>query len=340
MLRTNLAYLLLTLAISSQSLVAQELPTQEEPIAEVCDAFLAAHLTGDVDCASQLLAPESRWLSADGKEAKSALSIIEARHQQLNKKPNASFELLELAHRDVQQLESVAIVTELFHTANVPRRRTLTLSKSGKNWHIVHIHSSHYDHWENAIRAFETGDQEAMPTSGGIVFVGSSSIRKWDSLADDFQGLNPIQRGFGGSQMIDSLLYARRIVTAYKPKTIVVYEGDNDIGSGKSPQRVAEDFQQFVHIVREDLPQVNIGFIAIKPSLKRWNLWPKMQQANQLIQEIAAEDERIEFLDIGTPMLGEDGMPKPELFVKDGLHLSPAGYEAWTTVVHRWLDNL
>lgn len=186
-----------------------------------------------------------------------------------------------------------------------------------------------FEKWEKAIAAFEKQDEAKLPAKGGIVFVGSSSIVKW-KLGDDFSDLPVIQRGFGGSQLADSVHFAPRIVTKYEPKTVVLYAGDNDLASGKSPQQVAADFEAFVQVVHDKLPETKIIYIAIKPSVARWKLIDKVRSANTLIAErCAKDDKRLVFLDIQPLMYGDNGEPDPQLFVKDGLHLSDEGYRRW-----------
>jgi lysophospholipase L1-like esterase len=114
---------------------------------------------------------------------------------------------------------------------------------------------------------------------------------------------------------------------------VVLYAGDNDLASGKSPTQVLQDYRDFVERVRQKLPKTRILFLAIKPSLKRWNLVDRIREANQLVRAEAERDERQEYVDIFAPMLGEDGKPRPELFVEDGLHLSPQGYQLWVQVL-------
>ncbi len=194
------------------------------------------------------------------------------------------------------------------------------------------------DRWEAAIQDFEKKDQIDPPPLGEIVFVGSSTIRIWN-LAKSFADLKCINCGFGGSQMADSARYAGRIVVPYRPRTIVVYAGDNDIAAGKTPEQVATDARALVAAVHAKLPRTKIIFISIKPSIARWKLFGKMREANRLIAEYTRHDSRLGFVDITETMLGDDGMPRPELFVKDGLHLSPEGYSVVSSRVRPMLDR-
>jgi lysophospholipase L1-like esterase len=186
--------------------------------------------------------------------------------------------------------------------------------------------------WEAAIRNFEAQDRKQMPPAGGILFVGSSSIVRWD-VEKHFPHLPVINRGFGGSQIADSLHFADRIILPYRPKVIVLYAGDNDIAAGKSPRQVAADYRALVKKVRDALPKVRIVFVAIKPSIRRWHLVDKMREANRLIQAITAKDDRLVYVDVDPPMIGHDGKPRPELFAPDGLHLSAEGYKLWSSLV-------
>lgn len=186
--------------------------------------------------------------------------------------------------------------------------------------------------WETQIAAFESQDRQQPPAGEGILFVGSSSIRGWN-LNKYFPDLPVINRGFGGSQLFDSVHFAPRIVLPCKPRTVVLYAGDNDIAQQKSPEQVANDFGQFVKTVHAALPQTRIIFIAIKPSLRRWNLVEQMRQANALIRKQIAADPRLVYVDIDAPMIGADGQPRKELFQADGLHLNDTGYALWASLL-------
>lgn len=189
-----------------------------------------------------------------------------------------------------------------------------------------------FERWERAIAAMEARDKKHPPPKGEILLCGSSSARGWD-VAKWFPDLEVTNRGFGGSQIHESTHFADRIILPHQPRIILLYAGDNDVASGKSPETVCESFKRFVQTIHAALPQCRIMFIAIKPSIKRWHLVGKMRAANALIKAVTETDERLAYVDIDAPMIGPDAKPRKELFAKDGLHLSPKGYELWTQLV-------
>jgi lysophospholipase L1-like esterase len=191
--------------------------------------------------------------------------------------------------------------------------------------------------WEKDIAAFEKQDREKAPPKDPIVFVGSSSIRLWN-LSKSFPDLPVLNRGFGGSHMADVVHFAPRIVLKYEPRLIVLYAGDNDIAAGKMPERVRDDFQAFVKLVHDKLPKIRVVFISIKPSLRRWGLIDKIRKANALVEAECKKDDRLVYLDIAPPMLGDDGKPRRELFGDDGLHLNAKGYAIWAERLKPYLE--
>jgi lysophospholipase L1-like esterase len=193
--------------------------------------------------------------------------------------------------------------------------------------------------WEEEILGFEASDRRNPPPSGAILFVGSSSIRMWD-LKKYFPDVPTINRGFGGSEIADSLAFAERIIIPYRPRAIVIYAGDNDITAGKLPGKVAEDFARFVEKVQSSLAETPILYISIKPSIARWALYGKMADANQRIDSLAALENAVHFVDIAAKMLDEQRRPDSTLFVEDGLHLSERGYELWTRILREKLEAL
>lgn len=188
------------------------------------------------------------------------------------------------------------------------------------------------DRWEAAIAKFEARDKEMPPAKGGIVFIGSSSIVGWD-LAKSFPDLPAINRGFGGSQLIDSVKYAPRIVLPYEPRTVVLYAGDNDLNAKKTPEQVASDFDAFVKVIHGKLPKTRVIYIGVKPSPKRWHLIEQGRQANRLIRAACEKNPLLTFVDVEPVMLAADGQPKAEIFKADQLHMNEAGYQLWNALL-------
>ena len=193
--------------------------------------------------------------------------------------------------------------------------------------------------WEQDMQRFVASDAQQPPPKHGIVFVGSSSIRFWETLAQDFPGKPVINRGFGGSEVRDSTWYADRIVIPYAPRQVVLYAGDNDLNSGRSPEQVRDDVVAFVTRIRSALPQARIGYLSIKPSPSRAQLLPAIVRANQLIKQALAKVPRTDYIDIYTPMLDATGKPRPELFREDMLHMKPEGYALWRKAVAPVLER-
>ena len=182
-----------------------------------------------------------------------------------------------------------------------------------------------FSKWDKDIAVIENRIQSGESPQGSIMFVGSSSIRLWN-VKEAFPEFATSNHGFGGSQMADSVYFFERIVAPVKPSVIVVYAGDNDIAQKKTPQVVADDFTQFAEKVKKQLPDCRkVIYLAIKPSVKRWALAENIKATNQLIQTRCEKDDRLQFLDVWTPMLDAGGLPRPELLLKDGLYMSPEG---------------
>lgn len=172
-----------------------------------------------------------------------------------------------------------------------------------------------------------------------ILFVGSSSIRMW-ATRESFPQWPVINRGFGGSHIVEVNHYFEQVVAPYKARVIVFYAGDNDVAAGTTPEDVRDNFAAFVRLVRKTQPDTSIVFLSIKPSEKRWKHWPQMQAANELVRALCTAEPHLVFADLGAPLLGPDGRPRPELYRDDKLHLSPAGYAVWTRELTPTLEKL
>jgi lysophospholipase L1-like esterase len=188
--------------------------------------------------------------------------------------------------------------------------------------------------WDAAIQKFEDQDKVSPPPTNGIVFIGASSIVRWN-LPEYFPelGAKAINRGFGGSQSVDSVRYVNRIVVPYHPRIVVYYAGDNDVEANVPASEIAHQFELFDGKVHQALPQTKIIFISIKPSIRRWKWIDTIKSANAMVKAYCAKEKHLAFMDIEQKMLGTDGKPNPDLLVADGLHMTPAGYRIWTAAL-------
>lgn len=193
--------------------------------------------------------------------------------------------------------------------------------------------------WEEAIVALEAKTRGKYDPGQGVVFVGSSSIRLWDSLADDMSPMPVIQHGFGGAKLNDVVHYAERLVNAYQPRAVVVFVGTNDIepAASKSPQVLLASYQSFVGKVRVSQPDLPIFYIGITPSPRRWAVWPIAQSTNRLIAAWSAADPNLHFIDTSDALLASNGEPDEDNYLFDGLHLSKRGYRIWREIIRQRL---
>lgn len=193
--------------------------------------------------------------------------------------------------------------------------------------------------WEKEILAFEKKDSIQLPAPDNILFIGSSSIRGWRTLNADFPEANTINRGFGGAEINDINYYFDRLILKYKPSQIIFYAGENDIASGKKPREVFREFKIFYKRTKLALPNTEIIFLSIKPSMKRWHVYDEMAKTNRIINRFAKRHRKhIKFIDLAKPMLDDSGKPNRELFLGDGLHLNLTGYELWKELVKPYIN--
>lgn len=190
--------------------------------------------------------------------------------------------------------------------------------------------------WEKDIAAYEAMDATNPPPAHPIVFVGSSSIRMWRTLGEDFPGRPVINRGFGGSQLADAWFYADRIITKYQPQQVIIYAGGNDLNAGKDPELVYGDFVALTKKIRKDAPKARIGFIASAPNMARWKQIENVRKLNTLVKAYC-EQNHMDFIDVHWAMLGPDGMPKNGIYLPDRLHMNAEGYKIWQAIVSPYL---
>jgi lysophospholipase L1-like esterase len=188
--------------------------------------------------------------------------------------------------------------------------------------------------WEDTFAAFAASDRRAPPPEGGVLFVGSSSIRMWNGLEGEFEARPVVlKRGFGGSKLSDCVQNLERLVIRYRPRAVLVYAGDNDLAGGSMPEEVLRRFAAFVEGVHHELPGTRIDYISIKPSPARRALLPRIRVTNALIRTYVEQHPDLAYIDVYTPMLDSEGQPRGELFREDALHLNAAGYALWKSVI-------
>lgn len=187
----------------------------------------------------------------------------------------------------------------------------------------------------NQIQKFKHEDSIQMPPKNAILFIGSSSIRKWTFLKKSFPKYTVINRGFGGATIPDVIRYAKDIIFPYHPKQIVIYCGDNDAASSvkMSANSVLNRFKNLYALIRSRLPNVKISYISIKPSPSRKRFFPVMQMANWEIRTFLKNEYHTSFIDIWHLMLNDYGQPRRELFGQDMLHMNKKGYAIWKKAI-------
>ncbi len=188
------------------------------------------------------------------------------------------------------------------------------------------------------IEAFAKANAAQPPVPDATLFLGSSSIRLWD-IAGSFANISTVNRGFGGASTSDVLRHYARLLPPAKPRSIVIYVGENDLAAGANPDKVADDVLTLLRRLRADYPRAAIAFLSLKPSPIRWTLQPKMAAVNGILAE-KAKAERFTYLDVGSVLLAPDGLPDASLFRPDGLHMNAQGYQRWTRLVDAWLDSV
>jgi len=181
--------------------------------------------------------------------------------------------------------------------------------------------------WEKEVATYEASDRTNAPLKGGTVFIGSSTVRLWKTLPQDLPGLQPINRGFGGTDIEDAMHFADRIVFPYLPKNVFLRAGGNDLWNGKSPEEVFGHFKEFVETIQNRLPRTEVTFVSLSPSLARWSQAQREKKLNELIAAYVRGKSRLGYIETYDVPLGKDGKPRAELFVSDKLHFNDAGYK-------------
>jgi len=196
-------------------------------------------------------------------------------------------------------------------------------------------HPPFYDEIQN----FKKLDSAHFPPKNAILFVGSSSIRKWEDVQSYFPDKIVINRGFGGSELTDAIRYANDIIIPYHPKQIVIYSGENDLAYSDSitPAIVLSRFRKLFNIIRSAMPNVSVIFVSIKPSPSRARLMPGMVETNRLVKQFLQSKKKTVFIDVYYKMLDKDGQPMKGIFESDNLHMNAKGYHIWQKAIAPYL---
>ena len=189
------------------------------------------------------------------------------------------------------------------------------------------------------IRDFKTQDSIHFPPKHAILFLGSSSFRKWTDVQKAFPEYEAINRGFGGSTFPDAIRYLDEIVYPYQPRQIFIYEGDNDLASSDkiTADSVLNRFKELFFLLRKNLPKTTIDFVSIKPSPSRERLMPEMERANSLIKNFLKDKKNSAFIDVYHRMLDKNGLPDKSIFGPDELHMNAKGYAIWQKIIKPYL---
>jgi lysophospholipase L1-like esterase len=193
--------------------------------------------------------------------------------------------------------------------------------------------------FEKEIVAYEKQDSVALPAKGMKLFIGSSSFRLWKSFDADTKGMNAFNRGFGGSTFKDALYYFDRMVVKYQPSWVFVYEGDNDLASGQSPEEIAAQFEEFSSRLAKQVPGAKLVFVSARPSLARETMKAKQQDLNQRIAAISAKKKGHFVIDMHSPFYNVDGSMMQDIFVADKLHLNEKGYAIFAKQIQNFVEK-
>lgn len=193
--------------------------------------------------------------------------------------------------------------------------------------------------FEKEILAYEKQDSVALPAKGMKLFIGSSSFRLWKSFDADTKGMNAFNRGFGGSTFKDALYYFDRMVVKYQPSWVFVYEGDNDLASGQSPEEIAAQFEEFSSRLAKQVPGAKLVFVSARPSLARETMKAKQQDLNQRIAAISSKKKGHFVIDMHSPFYNADGSLMQDIFVADKLHLNEKGYAIFAKQIQNFVEK-
>jgi len=191
--------------------------------------------------------------------------------------------------------------------------------------------------FKNDVEQLSSAEYNFPTTKQLAVFTGSSSIRMWKDVADRFPEYNVINNGFGGSQFSDLIYFYEELITKQTPDILFIYEGDNDIADNKKPNKILKEAKFLVGKIQKDLPQTQVILIAPKPSIARKNLKKEYVKLNKKLAKYCKKTAGLDFADVWTIMLDENGNVYEDIFIGDGLHMNKKGYDLWEKVIGEFL---
>ena len=207
------------------------------------------------------------------------------------------------------------------------------------SWCCILIAQSQIIPYSAEIIAFNKDDSLHPKEKGQIVFVGSSSFTRWKDVQSRFPEYKIINRGFGGSTLIDVFNHASATIYKYEPRQVFIYCGENDF-AGDTTLLAMEVFKRYLNLVveiRNHLPKTEILYVSAKPSPSRWHLAAKFKEFNTLVSQFSSSQQGFKFINVWDAMLNADGLPKPEIFIDDKLHMNKAGYDIWVPILKKYL---
>ena len=199
------------------------------------------------------------------------------------------------------------------------------------------IHAQDPGRFQKEIDTIDLKNVNRVNSHDLIIFTGSSSIRRWQNIQDYFPAKNIINTGFGGSMMSDLLYYSDSVIIKYKPVQVFIYEGDNDIAAGKKSEDVIKDAEFLFKKISNNLPDIQIVIISVKPSVLRWGLKNEYIKLNSFYKRFSLENKNIKYVDVWTPLLNKEGSPKKEIFIADSLHINKLGYDLWAREIKKFI---
>lgn len=203
---------------------------------------------------------------------------------------------------------------------------------------IFNLNAQNPNRFNSQIEELVQKEYQLEPGKKLALFTGSSSVRMWKDVAEYFTDYNVINNGFGGSHFSDLIYYYEELIPKYKPDYLFIYEGDNDIASDKKPGKVIKEAKLLVERIQKDLPETKVVLISPKPSVARWHLRKNYEKLNKKLERLAKKTSNLEFADVWSAMLDENGQVFTDVFLDDNLHMNKKGYDIWGEVIGEFLE--